>query len=199
MAMQSGKCEVKAVRDLWHVLGAIDELPQGKVKRTTLLGEPVGFAKDAAGAIHIWQAQADLKDASAFTPRLASDPLPVKQAYGYLWTSLGTPPADLFPMPEYAEPDRRSMNAATFCVHVSAPRAVENFLDMGHFPFVHTNYLGVDVNVAARVAEQAKAGEVLVSEPTIEHLDRATLTCGRAKRLRAEGAPRDLRVCAVTR
>ena len=28
------------------------------------------------------------------------------------------------------------------------------------------DYLGVDVNVAARVADQAKGGEVLVSEPT---------------------------------
>ena len=27
---------------------------------------------------------------------------------------------------------------------MSAPRAVENFLDMGHFPFVHTNYLGIE-------------------------------------------------------
>ena len=61
------------------------------------------------------------------------------------------------------------------------------------------DYLGVDVNIAARVAEQAKGGEVLVSQPTLERFDAADLTCGRAKRLRADGAPRELRVCAVSR
>ena len=64
---------------------------------------------------------------------------------------------------------------------------------------VRGDYLGVDVNIAARVAEQAKADEVLVSAPTLERLDTETLRCGRSKRLKAEGAPRDLKVCAVSR
>jgi adenylate cyclase len=62
---------------------------------------------------------------------------------------------------------------------------------------VRGDYLGVDVNIAARVAQQAKAGEVLVSEPTWERLE--GLTSGRPKRLRADGAPKDLRVRAVAR
>ena len=61
------------------------------------------------------------------------------------------------------------------------------------------DYLGVDVNIAARVAEQAKGGEVLISEPTWEQLDRERLTAGRAKRLKADGAPRELRVRVVSR
>jgi adenylate cyclase len=61
------------------------------------------------------------------------------------------------------------------------------------------DYLGVDVNVAARVAEQAKGGEVLVSEPTWEAIDQDRLSAGRAKRLRASGAPRELRVRVVSR
>ncbi|MCW2990741.1 MAG: adenylate/guanylate cyclase protein [Solirubrobacterales bacterium] len=61
------------------------------------------------------------------------------------------------------------------------------------------DYLGVDVNIAARVAEQSKGGEVLVSEPTWERVEATGLTGGRAKRLRADGAPRDLRVRAVSR
>jgi adenylate cyclase len=61
------------------------------------------------------------------------------------------------------------------------------------------DYLGVDVNVAARVAEQAGGGEVLVSEPTWERVDGASLTAGRAKRLKAEGAPREMRVRTVAR
>ncbi len=61
------------------------------------------------------------------------------------------------------------------------------------------DYLGVDVNIAARVAESARAGEVLVSEPTCERLDPERLEAGRAKRLRAAGAPRELRVRRVER
>jgi len=65
---------------------------------------------------------------------------------------------------------------------------------------VRRDYLGVDVNVAARVAEQAKGGEVLVSEPTLETVgETAAWQAGRARRLKAEGAPRDLRVRAVCR
>jgi class 3 adenylate cyclase len=64
---------------------------------------------------------------------------------------------------------------------------------------VGSDYLGVDVNVAARVAEQAKGGEVLVSEPTWDLVARDDLHASRAKRLRADGAPRDLRVRAVSR
>lgn len=64
---------------------------------------------------------------------------------------------------------------------------------------VGADYLGVDVNVAARVAEQAKGDEVLVSEPTWERMAECGLSAGRAKRLKADGAPRDLKVRAVTR
>jgi adenylate cyclase len=61
------------------------------------------------------------------------------------------------------------------------------------------DFLGVDVNVAARVGEAAKAGEVLVSEAAVERLDPKGFKTGRAKRLRAEGAPRDLHVLKVSR
>lgn len=52
------------------------------------------------------------------------------------------------------------------------------------------DYLGVDVNIAARVAEAAKAGEVLVSDALAERIDTDELRTGRPKRLRADGARR---------
>ena len=60
------------------------------------------------------------------------------------------------------------------------------------------DYLGVDVNVAARVADAAKAEQVLVSDALLAQIDVQGLTTGRAKRLRADGAPSDLRVIRVT-
>lgn len=61
------------------------------------------------------------------------------------------------------------------------------------------DYLGVDVNVAARIVAAADGGEVLVSQATTEALDRERFTVGKAKRLKAPGAPKELRVCRVER
>jgi adenylate cyclase len=59
------------------------------------------------------------------------------------------------------------------------------------------DYLGVDVNVAARVGEAAGAQELLVSEPALLLLDQTQLSAGRAKTLRAQGAPKGLRIRSV--
>jgi adenylate cyclase len=59
--------------------------------------------------------------------------------------------------------------------------------------------LGVDVNIAARVGDAAKAGELLVSVAAVEPLDPDGLKLGRPRRLRADGAPRDLHVIRVSR
>jgi adenylate cyclase len=71
-------------------------------------------------------------------------------------------------------------------VHLGRPRRVG------------ADYLGVDVNIAARVGECAKGGEVLVSGPARAALDEGEFRFGRKRRLRETGAPRGLSVCAVT-
>jgi adenylate cyclase len=61
------------------------------------------------------------------------------------------------------------------------------------------DYLGVDVNVAARVADAAKPDQVLISEAILSRLGSDGLSTGRVKRLKAHGAPRDLQVAQVSR
>jgi len=61
------------------------------------------------------------------------------------------------------------------------------------------DYLGIDVNVAARVCEAAKAGQVLVSDRALARHDLPGLQTGRRRRLGTPGAPRDLRVAQVSR
>ncbi|MER9435272.1 aromatic ring-hydroxylating dioxygenase subunit alpha [Mesorhizobium sp. M0618] len=138
------KCSDPVILNLWHPIGAIAETTPNIVMETTLLGEQVSFAIGAGGAIGVWTSRPDLRPGARIDPASIHEALPAKSAYGYVWTSLGSPPAELFPIPEYEEPDRRKLNAATFGVNVSAPRAIENFLDMGHFPYVHTDILGVE-------------------------------------------------------
>src|SRR3954447_24156855 len=61
------------------------------------------------------------------------------------------------------------------------------------------DYLGVDVNIAARIGEAAGARELLASEAVTSGLDPERFKIGRGKRLRAQGAPKELRVCRVER
>jgi adenylate cyclase len=61
------------------------------------------------------------------------------------------------------------------------------------------DYLGVDVNIAARVVEAAKPQQVLVSEVSCHALDPEVFDIARAKRLKAPGAPKELRVSEVER
>ena len=61
------------------------------------------------------------------------------------------------------------------------------------------DYLGVDVNIASRVGDAAKPGQVLITEPLLARLDLDGLRASRPKRLRAHGAPRDLHVVRVSR
>ena len=62
-----------------------------------------------------------------------------------------------------------------------------------------SDYFGVDVNVAARVASAAGPGQVLVSQAARDRLDDAELRLRRRWRFKAKGAPKDLEVYAAAR
>jgi adenylate cyclase len=70
-------------------------------------------------------------------------------------------------------------------IHLGRPRKVGR------------DYLGVDVNIAARLAESARPEEILVSERTLRALDPASVTSAR-REFRARGAPADLVAHAVS-
>ncbi|MBZ9727170.1 aromatic ring-hydroxylating dioxygenase subunit alpha [Mesorhizobium sp. CO1-1-11] len=138
------KCSDTVILNLWHPISAIAETSASTVEETVLLEERVSFTISEKGEPVVWRSRPGLRPGDRAQVIDIGERLPAKSAYGYVWTSLGSPPEDLFAIPEYAEADRRKLNAATFGVNVSAPRAIENFLDMGHFPYVHTDILGVE-------------------------------------------------------
>ena len=71
-------------------------------------------------------------------------------------------------------------------IHVGRPRKLGG------------DYFGVDVNIAARLAEAAGPDEILVSDSTLDGLAHDGLRAKR-RRFRAQGAPRDLGAHLVER
>jgi len=60
-----------------------------------------------------------------------------------------------------------------------------------------SDYFGVDVNVAARVAAAAGPGEVLISEAVCDQIGNSDMELRRRWRFKAKGAPKDLKVFAA--
>lgn len=98
-------------------------------RETLLLGRKISLGGSSG---KFWVRDADGQD------------LPTIEKYGHLWTSPGKPNRDLFAIPEADEPGRRLVDVGSVRVKCSPLRAVENFLDIAHFPFVHTDILGAE-------------------------------------------------------
>ena len=62
--------------------------------------------------------------------------------YGVVWVTLGTGRHDLPRFELLDDPAHNVLTSGPYRVHASGPRVVENFLDVGHFPFVHEGILG---------------------------------------------------------
>ncbi len=65
-----------------------------------------------------------------------------RERYGWIWVTLGAPERDIPAFPEWYDASFRKVHCGPYEFRASAPRAIENFLDVTHFPFVHAGYLG---------------------------------------------------------
>jgi phenylpropionate dioxygenase-like ring-hydroxylating dioxygenase large terminal subunit len=65
-----------------------------------------------------------------------------QEAYGMVWACLDAPASPVPPFPEFAHSHLNKVHCGPYEVATSAPRIVENFLDMAHFGYVHTGILG---------------------------------------------------------
>lgn len=80
--------------------------------------------------------------------RHAARTFATREAYGMLWVRLVEPegtPGPLHELPAFAaeaEPRLRKTTSGPYLVQASAPRIIENFLDMAHFGYVHEGFLG---------------------------------------------------------
>lgn len=124
-----------AARDQWYVIESSEDLRTDQPRRTRLLGRPVLGERSPSGAATISELTEDAESLRE---------LPCLERYGYVWTTLGAPAKPLFDMPEFEEDGRRLVICGVLTVRTSPGRIVENFLDMSHFPFVHTGILGAE-------------------------------------------------------
>jgi phenylpropionate dioxygenase-like ring-hydroxylating dioxygenase large terminal subunit len=114
--------EDPAALNQWYVVGAAD----GARRDTVLLGRPISIDRNWVSYRHT--------------------PLPSIDAFGLRWATLGSPERGLFALPEAAEPDRRRIYCGAMTVRASGLRLIENFLDLAHFPYVHTDILGAEAH-----------------------------------------------------
>jgi len=126
----------KASLDQWYVIDAASDITKA-AKPNRLLGCDLEVKHGDDGTVVV------VRKGERTT-------LPSRELYGYVWTTLGAPPGEPVGIPEAAEPDRQHVPCGPITVHASGLRVVENFLDMAHFPFVHTDILGVEPHTEVR-------------------------------------------------
>lgn len=113
----------------WYPVAMAGEIAAGEKRNTRLLGDHIVLEAGPTGDVSV------VSDGEAW---------PVQIAYDHVWTSPSQDPRPLFDIPEAKETERRFVPCGVVRVKCSPLRAVENFLDIAHFPFVHTDILGAE-------------------------------------------------------
>ena len=139
--MPERRCNDPVLENLWHPVAAVPDVRERGPIRTQLLGTYLVVSGPEGEEIVVSELS-DVPSDPQVTVGGRARSLPVRESFGFVWTSLGSPPDALFDIPEFHEPDRWYENSGSFGVHTSAGRVVENFLDLAHFPFIHAGYLG---------------------------------------------------------
>jgi phenylpropionate dioxygenase-like ring-hydroxylating dioxygenase large terminal subunit len=65
-----------------------------------------------------------------------------KVRYGLIWVTQGEPVHDIPVFEEWEDDSYRNIPSGPYRFQAAGPRAIENFLDVAHFPFVHEGSLG---------------------------------------------------------
>lgn len=145
-------CVDRELLNDWHIVADQESLPQDMPFHTRLLGVDLVVRK-RLGGFEVIRGDTGIALNSA-------------ERYGFIWACLDKPWREIVFIPEANEGDRHLVSGGSIAVKVSGLRAVENFLDMGHFPFVHTGWLGEEphTEVAPYNVEITAQDEVLATE-----------------------------------
>lgn len=116
-------------REYWYPVAMSGTFDEGETKRSRLLETDIWLTGKKNGHISV---------------TANGESWPTTIVYDHVWTSPSHNPRPMFDIPEAAESERRFVPCGVVRVKCSPLRAVENFLDIAHFPFVHTDILGAE-------------------------------------------------------
>lgn len=128
-----------------HLMVGLDRCPHrgaklslGWISQNCLVCPYHGLTYDKTGQCTRIPAHPDL------TPphQLKINLLPSQQRYGLIWTTLESSSQDIPIFPQWQNHQYRKILCGPYYYKASAYRAMENFLDVSHFPFVHEGLLG---------------------------------------------------------
>jgi adenylate cyclase len=180
---------------LWQSVLEARGHDRGDVQLTIVFTDLVAFSS--------WALRAGDDDTVALLRAVAAaiEP-PVKQRGGAVVKRLGDGMMAIFTSPQAAfeAVTEASENLADIRVAGYRPR-IRAGMHTGNPRKLGGDYLGIDVNIAARVAQKAAAGEVLASATTVALLDPAAVSARRKRTfalLRVKGVPDELEVFAVS-
>ena len=137
---------------LFRVDSGVTALKDVCIHRGTSLS--LGWVEDGniTCAYHGWQYDSSgaciripsLPPGSAIPPKARTPSYQTAEAYGVIWVNLAEPvaPVPPFPVGLFDDPKYRTFLAYEGVWSTSAGRAVENFLDVSHFAWVHEGILG---------------------------------------------------------
>lgn len=149
---------VAAFRDICIHRGAA--LSLGWVRNGMLVCPYHGWEYDRTGAC----TRIPSRPAGApIPPSARAQALQVREEYGLVWvcpSQSPTAPVPPFPGDIWGSPGWRSVISYRETWKTSAARAVENFMDFSHFPYVHNGLLGTEDNaeIAPYTVEQRDDG-----------------------------------------
>jgi len=141
---------------LWRMRGTVhawqdlcvhrgSKLSLGRTERGKLVCAYHGWTYDEDGRCVGFPAHPDQKPSAKATVKTYE----ASERYGLVWVRMSgasgmksAPP----PFTEWDDPSYRKIFCGPYHYRASAPRAVENFLDVAHLPFVHSGLLGEETH-----------------------------------------------------
>jgi phenylpropionate dioxygenase-like ring-hydroxylating dioxygenase large terminal subunit len=127
---------LRAWKDLCVHRGS--RLSGGRVQQGCLICPYHGWNYDASGQC----VRIPAHPSQSPPPRARATAYRISERYGLIWVCLGTPTREVPLFAEWDDSSFRKVCAGPYLFKAHGPRVIENFLDVGHFPFVHAGLLG---------------------------------------------------------
>lgn len=180
---------------LWQALLERAGRGGGQNEVTVVFTDLVGFSD--------WAMRAGDEDALVLLRQVATATEPAVRAHrGHVVKRLGDGLMAAFPSPQLAFDAVVACNAGVHAVEVDGWRPrIRAGIHTGRPRMLGGDYLGVDVNIAARLSEKAGSGEILISEATLGGLDPSRVATRRKKSFRlgkVKGVPDGIEVFSAT-